>query len=265
MDKEKSPLRTISLGWGVQSFTLAAMTAIGELDPVDFVIHADTQHESQLTYEFAERWTIWLNEHGVNVITVKPDRSNPLDNGYGQTSAPFYTLDTNGNKGQGKRQCTTDWKVIPIRRYISSELKRRNLSKTPGIVEQWIGISLDEYQRMRDNDVKYIVNRWPLIERNMTRRDCEKWLQRHDLDIPPKSSCTFCPYHSASEWRRIKSIQADFDEAVVVDNAIRKIHSPFRKFVHPSMEPLIDIDFRTIEEKGQLSLWNDECYGICGV
>jgi hypothetical protein len=31
----------ISLGWGVQSFTLAAMVALGELPPVDVAIHAD--------------------------------------------------------------------------------------------------------------------------------------------------------------------------------------------------------------------------------
>ena len=33
-------MKIISLGWGVQSFTLAAMVALGELEPVDFAIHA---------------------------------------------------------------------------------------------------------------------------------------------------------------------------------------------------------------------------------
>ena len=50
-------MKAISLGWGVQSFTLAAMSALGELEPVDVAIHADTTHESKLTYEFAARWT----------------------------------------------------------------------------------------------------------------------------------------------------------------------------------------------------------------
>ena len=63
-------MKIISLGWGVQSFTLAAMVALGELEPVDFAIHADTTHESALTYEFASRWTPWLQKRGVVVVVV---------------------------------------------------------------------------------------------------------------------------------------------------------------------------------------------------
>ena len=46
-------MKTISLGWGVQSFTLAAMVALGDLEPVDVAIHADTTHEASGTYAFA--------------------------------------------------------------------------------------------------------------------------------------------------------------------------------------------------------------------
>ncbi len=50
-------MNIISLGWGVQSFTLAAMSALGDLPRIDAAVHADTTHESILTYEFASRWT----------------------------------------------------------------------------------------------------------------------------------------------------------------------------------------------------------------
>lgn len=63
-------MKILSLGWGVQSFTLAAMSALGELEPIDAAIHSDTGYESQLTYEFAKRWTGWLEDHGVKVVTV---------------------------------------------------------------------------------------------------------------------------------------------------------------------------------------------------
>ena len=242
------------------------MSALGELEPVDFAIHGNTTHESQLTYAFARRWEPKLNQLGVKVVTVKPDRADPLDNGYGHQDAPFFTKDTTNNeKGQGKRQCTTQWKIIPMRRYLSAELKRRNLTKTPGVIEQWIGISLDEYQRMHDSDVKYITHRWPLIEKHMTRKDCEMWLLAHNLEVPSRSACTFCPFHNTSEWRRIKRNKADWREAVTVDTAIRKARPPYDLFVHPSRKPLIEVDFRTEQEKGQLSLWDNECAGICGV
>lgn len=253
-------MRIISLGWGVQSFTLAAMSALGELPPVDYAIHADTTHERKFTYQFAKKWTTWLEERGVRIITVNPTHNDPVDNGYGTQDVPYFTLDQRGDKGQGKRQCTTQWKILPMRRYI-----RQSAEITPGFVEQWIGISLDEWQRMKDSDVKYITHKWPLIELKMTRIDCENWLVAHNIEIPPKSSCTFCPFHSSEEWRRIKKIKHDWNEAISVDRAIRKARLPYYLFVHPARKPLEEIDFRTAEEKGQLRLWDQECTGMCGI
>lgn len=248
-------MKVISLGWGVQSFTLAAMVALGELEPVDAAIHADTLHESQLTYEFAERWTGWLEDHGVRIVTVR-NTTNALPDGK-VVDIPAFTQ-TTYTKGQIRRQCTEEWKIDPMRRWLQA-----NRNKQP--VEQWIGISLDEFQRMKDSDVKYISHRWPLIDRHMTRHDCEKWLTAHGIEIPPKSACTFCPFHNTSEWRRIMANEHDRAEAVAVDRAIRKARPPYDLFVHPSRKPLEDVDLRTMEEKGQMSLWDNECSGVCGI
>jgi 3'-phosphoadenosine 5'-phosphosulfate sulfotransferase (PAPS reductase)/FAD synthetase len=248
-------MKVISLGWGVQSFTLAAMVALGELEPVDYAIHADTTHESSLTYDFAKRWAPWLEENGVKVITVV-NRASEL----GQKAVvdiPAFTLSDRGN-GQIRRQCTQDWKIAPMRRWL-----QKNRNGEP--IEQWLGISLDEFQRMKDSDVKYITHRWPLIEMKMTRADCEKWLEAHGLEIPPRSACTFCPYHNTEEWRRIKNNPDDWREAVEVDQAIRKARPPYDLFVHPARKPLEEVDLRTETEKGQLSLWDEECEGVCGI
>ena len=59
------PLRVLSLGWGVQSWTLAAMIALKELPLVDYAVHADTTHEHEGTYAHAAKWTPWLEERGV--------------------------------------------------------------------------------------------------------------------------------------------------------------------------------------------------------
>jgi hypothetical protein len=151
---------------------------------------------------------------------------------------------------------------MPIRRWLQA-----NRNGEP--VEQWIGISLDEFRRMKDSDVKYITHRWPLIERRMTRKDCVEWLKAHDLEVPPKSSCVFCPYHNMAGWRDLKaSGNGDWQKAVEVDEAIRKVRPPYDLFVHPSRKPLSEIDLRTPQEKGQLELWanwDEECSGVCGV
>lgn len=256
-------LKAISLGWGVQSFTLAAMAALGELESVDVAIHADTTHESKLTYEFAARWTPWLEERGVRVVTV----ANPTvrittrittDRAGGKIWIPAFTDTPSRSGGMLRRQCTHRWKIAPMRRWLQA-------NRDGAVVEQWLGISLDEVQRMKDSDVKYCVNRWPLIERRMTRLDCMTWLDRNGIEIPPKSACTFCPFHSTAEWRRIKQTPEDWQEAITVDEAIRKVRPPYDLYVHPARIPLVDVDLRSEQEKGQLSLWDAECSGVCGV
>lgn len=146
-------MKIISLGWGVQSFTLAAMSALGELEPVDFAIHADTTHEFSGTYEFAKCWTPWLEERGVKVVTVKNDVSifQPY-NGIMGIRIPAFSLTEKGDAGVTQRRCTQDWKIANIRRWLQA-----NRNGEP--VEQWLGISLDEFQRMRESDVKYITHR----------------------------------------------------------------------------------------------------------
>ena len=261
-------MKIISLGWGVQSFALAAMSALGDLPPVDAAVHADTGHESSGTYAFAEKWTAWLGERGVKVVTVQGGRAigtpygvveavNGEGNGIG-VMIPAYTDSGKGKAGSLRRQCTNEWKIAPIRRYLQAH---RNGEP----VEMWLGISLDEIQRMKPADVQYIENRWPLVEKHMTRADCVKWLQDHGLEIPPKSACVFCPYHSAKEWRRVRESPEDWQHAVEIDEQIRTMRPSYPLYLHRSLRPLNEIDFRSEEEKGQLSLWDNECEGYCGL
>ena len=251
-------MKAISLGWGVQSFTLAAMSALGDLEPVDVAIHADTTHETSGTYAFAERWTPWLEERGVRVVTVR-DAAQAATVTEFKTDIPAFTDTPGGSGGMLRRQCTGRWKIGPMRKWLQS-----NRDGKP--VEQWLGISLDEFQRMKDSDVKYIAHRWPLIEQRMTRWDCQRYLETHGLEVPPKSACVFCPFHNMAAWREMKATGgADWQKAVEVDEAIRKVRPPYDLFLHPARIPLVDVDLRSEQDKGQLSLWDAECSGICGV
>lgn len=260
-----SNLRILSLGWGVQSFTLAVMAALGEIESVDYAIHADTTHESLLTYQFAEKWTPWLNERGVKIETMKAQNANVI-NGRGDVLIPAF-VDAENMRGIIRRECTWAWKVTPMRQWMSADLERRELKKSPGAIQQLIGISLDEFQRARQSDVKYIENVYPLIDKRMTRADCVRWLESHGLEVPTKSACVFCPFHSTADWRSTKNTPTDWEKAIETDAAIR--HGSCKPgallFIHPSRKPLDEVDFRTAEEKGQLSLWDNECSGICGV
>lgn len=251
-------MKALSLGWGVQSFTLAAMVALGELEPIDVALHADTTHEASGTYEFARLYTPLLEENGVKVVTVSD--AQPLSIiASAKTDIPAFTATDSRNGGMLRRQCTESWKIRPMRKWLQANRQGRS-------IEQWIGISLDEVQRMRDSNVKYIKHRWPLIEKRMTRNDCKNWLERNGFMRPPKSACVFCPFHDRDTWHDMKAHgNSDWQKAVEVDEAIRKVRPPYDLYLHPSRQPLRLVDFSTAEERGQLSLWNEECTGICGV
>ena len=259
----------LSLGWGVQSFTLAAMSALGELPPV-IALHADTTHETAETYAFAERWTPWLLQHGVQVVTVRADVPQLQEGGAALASGVFIPAFTQaritGKAGKLKRQCTQRWKIQPIRRWVRAELQRRKLKPRPGGVEMWLGISLDEAERAKPSRVKYIHTRWPLLERRMRREDCERWLLAHGLEVPTKSACVFCPFRSARNWRALAS--EDWQKAVQVDSVIREARPKHLCYLHRDRKPLAIVDLRTPQERGQLDLLlneQDECSGHCFV
>ena len=107
----------------------------------------------------------------------------------------------------------------------------------------------------------------------MTRAACLKWCAERRYPRPPKSACTtFCPYHDNAMWREMKTSDPEsFADAVMVDNVIRPgMPGPNRPkgeawFLHRDRIPLADVDFSTAEDRGQMTLFNDECEGMCGV
>ena len=265
MPPELSNLTYLSLGWGVQSWTIAAMVALGDLPPVDLAIHADTSYEAAGTYAHAAKWTPWLVERGVKVVTVSPANLDVVRDWSNSRSVmiPAFTQAQDGSHGQVKRQCTHDWKLMPIRRYLRQMIP----NPKPGAVECWQGISLDEWHRMRTSDVQYINNVYPLVEGRMTRRDCITWLLAHDLDVPPKSACVFCPFHSLGHWKTMKAEGGhDWRLAEGVDLAIRNHRPCHELFVHPGRKPLAEA-VRIPEDDGTKQLELDlPCDGgVCFV
>jgi len=240
----ENPLKILSLGWGVQSWTLAAMAALGEIPMPDYAVHADTTHEMQGTYAHAAKWTPWLEEHGIPVVTVQASEKMLATAEWEKypenLGIPAYSIELKtGSEGQIRRECTADWKIMPLRRFARSIIGKTS----PECVEMWMGISLDEWQRMRTADVKYIKNVYPLVDRRRSRAYCIAWLEQHGLDVPPKSACTFCPFHNKDHWKRLKQAGgADWEEAVAVDGLIRNLGrgrgTEFQNFVHPSRIPL---------------------------
>ena len=215
----------LSWGCGVQSTTLAVMSALGDLPPLDTVITADTMFESTETYQMRDWYTAWLRERGVRVEIVTGGDIR-VQGAQEHIHIPFWSSDG----GPLQRQCTYEFKIMPVRRHIR-ELLGYDPSKPPhppaGSVELWLGISLDEHIRATrmESRVKFIDHSFPLLRKRMSRCDCQRYLKDRGLPVPPKSACICCPYRRASEWLRIKQQSPqDWQAAVEFDETNR--HNP---------------------------------------
>lgn len=277
-------MRVISLGAGVQSTTMALMAAHGEIGPMlDAAIFADTGSEPRAVYEHLD----WLCSPNVLPFPVhrvgKPtslheDLLRGTNSGGKRRYAAIPAFLDRGpgeREGLGRRQCTKEYKLEPLvakQRDLLGLVKGQRAPKRV-VMEVWIGISLDEAVRMRPSRQAWAVNRYPLaMEHRMSRHDCLLWLDRRGYPRPPKSACTFCPYRSDEEWRRLKETDAaGWAQAVEVDARIRGTESgyardlKFKPFLHRSLRPLDEVDLSTSEERGQPDLFNNDCEGMCGL
>ena len=262
------------------------MAAHGEIGPrPDAAIFADTKAEPASVY----RWLDWLETeiarlpHPFPIYRVTKgslmDRALEMrvtsdGRKFSKTDIPVFTRNHNGEKGMvPNRSCTLDFKINPIRAK-AKELAGIKRGQTEPTVTQWIGISWDELQRVKESRDKWAVNRWPLIEMKLRRHDCLRWMEAKGYPAPPRSACSFCPFHSDTEWRRLKLEEPEaFAQAVDFDKRLRALKTAtdnFRTtpFLHPSLKPLDEVDFSSLEDRGQMSLWQDfnvECEGMCGV
>lgn len=295
-------LRAISLGAGVQSTTMALLAAHGEIGPMpDCAIFADTGWEPKAVYEHLE-WLMSGNvlPFPVHIVSAGDIRRHLLAAGEGHrwasipafaktvtpagAAVPVLDEDEDGELveigvrrttsetvsiGMIRRQCTTDFKIIPIRRKLRelAGLTRRRSPAYP-VVESWIGISTDEVVRAKPSFEPWQLKRFPLIEARMSRRDCLAWLRRQGYPDPPKSACIGCPFHDNARWRHIRDHDPDaWADAVAVDRTLRTGLRGIRGevFLHRSCVPLELADLSTAADRGQLDLFVNECEGMCGL
>ena len=272
-------LRVLSLGAGVQSSTLALMIEKGEIPMVDCAIFSDVGAEPQKVYDWLEYLKSQLSYpvHTVQWRNLKDDIIAAANGEYKGFTAPYFSknLET-GKKGMLRRQCTADYKIKPVTQKIRQLLgyqKGERVAKETK-VEMVMGISFDEMQRMKTNQIKYIENQYPLVEMQIRRHHCVEWMEKNNYPKPPRSACTFCPFHKNSEWQEIKQNKQEWEEVVMIDKLIREQerhkkniknqHQMDELFLHAARKPIDEIDFRSAEEKGQYSLL-DECEGMCGI
>lgn len=267
-------IRVLNLGAGVQSTTVLLMSCKGILPKLDCAIFADTGWEPDEVYEHLDRLKGFSS---IPIVIVgNPTLRQDEVSGKTRTFLPAFVKGKSEAGGRKLRKCTSEYKIVPIERWIIRELlgiRRNGRRPKQPVVEQWYGISIDEVQRMRSapdiwREFVYPLCGMPkeMLPAPYSRRDCMQWLKENWPYPVPRSACLGCPFHSNAEWRRIKENPKYWADVVEFDKAIR--HSGGIRgevFLHRSLKPLDQVDFSTPEDKGQLNLFNNECQGMCGV
>jgi hypothetical protein len=272
---DEIPIRVLSFGAGVQSSTLLRMMIAGEIQTVQHAVFADTGWEPAAVYEHMKRMrtvaeAAGIQFHVVSAGNIREDALNPTKR---FASMPLHVVNRKGEPAMGRRQCTSEYKLRPL-----VQAQRAIAGLAPGQrckehrITSVIGISWDEVQRMKDPLFPWIRNEYPLVDRRMTRQQCLDWNSRHEHDLPPRSACVGCPFHSDREWRDMKlNDPASWHDAVEFDRTIRADAQVAlrmfegRAFLHSSLLPLDEVDLRTQEDRGQMNLFDMECEGMCGL
>lgn len=295
-------LHVLNLGAGVQSTALYLMSLRRdepEHVPVfDAAVFADTGEEPRAVYDHLQ----WLKSLGGPPIietafgklgddlvrghktvtrkeTAKYRPGEEVKQVYG---IPSFLLASDGSRGLARRKCTAAYKIDPVNRAI----RRRLLGLDPGQaipknvhVYQYFGLSFDEPSRVRkvlerSKSVRWSTARVPLFDLEWDRGDCGSYLREAAPGrTVPRSACTFCPYHSNEEWRRIRDEDPEaWARAIEIDEALRTPGTAASEdlvslqFLHRSCVPLAvaDISEKQTPTDQYLFSFASECEGMCG-
>lgn len=292
-------IEILSLGAGVQSSTLLLMSCDGILPKLRAAIFADTQSEPAAVYRYLDFLESRASTAGIPILrgTAGSLRDDLLEfwhqrksaDGKRYASIPAFVKNPDGTRGMVRRQCTDTYKLEVVERLVRLHIlnlaPRRHWPKV-ATIRQWIGISADEVERRRDSRRPAIVNHYPLLDvlerhdpgklfpRGWTRRDCLDWLTSRGYPRPPRSACTFCPFHSDAEWAAMKANDPEaFADAVRVDRLIREFDRERtasqgdlrgEPYLHSSLIPLDVVEFKPADDRAEGRGMINECFGMCG-
>ena len=275
--RNRKPLVVLSLGAGVQSSVLALMADRGEygLPRPDIAIFADTGWEPQSVYDHLD----WLESQlSFSIVRVKASNLredilkgvNPSGRKF--LEIPAFLVNPDGSHSIAARQCTAEYKLVPIHRELRSRLGIPRGRRAPKgtYVEMWLGISSDEPLRQKPSREEWITNRFPLVEQGFSRAQLLNWFnEKYPNRSLPRSSCIGCPYRSNAEWKQLQENDPkSFQDAVFIDQAIRDV--PVARdaikgeaYLHRSRKPLSEVDFSEVVSYDDLMI--EECEGLCGI
>lgn len=239
-------MRVFSFGGGVQSTAALVLAAQGRIDYKEFYFaNVGNDSENPDTLDYIHNYAMnFAHDNGLKLWELfKIGRDKQVKTLHQRIMANNRTIPIPArlqNGAPGNRTCIVDFKIRIIDKAVKDAGHERY---TVGI-----GFSLDEMHRCRTIEWEETYNgiwkiqEYPLIDLRLNRNACSKIIQDAGLPVPPKSSCYFCPFHSPTEWMRIKRETPDlFAKAVEVEKRLKAKRRTLGKdeiWLHPALVPL---------------------------
>jgi hypothetical protein len=259
-------LHVLSYGGGVQSTAMLVLAARGEIPHRTALfcnVGEDSENPDTLAFvrdyaqPFAKAHDVSFHalrktlRDGTPDTVMQRERRTPHTIGI-----PMYMA----NGAPGNRSCTYAFKIAVVAKWTTQHGATRD---DPAHVA--LGISIDEYQRMKPSRVPHQVSDYPLIDRRLSRADCRAIITDAGLPIPPKSSCWACPFQRTHQWQHLRKRRPDLFDAAVelerMENAKRAALGKDAMYLSSALKPLDE----AIVDTGQLGLFDDDDDGTCDI
>jgi len=201
-----------SFGGGVNSTAmLIGMHERGER--VDLILFADTGGEKPHTYAHVEEMSAWLVAHGMPAIrTVRRTNRAQEPKNLEQDCLDGKMLPS---IAYGFKACSIKYKRDPQDKFCNNYQPCTDVWAAGGKVVKLIGYDADEERRAHIKEDDKHTYRYPLIEWNCGREECEEHIRRAGLKSPMKSACFFCPSSKKKEIYALRRQYPDLAERAV--------------------------------------------------
>lgn len=280
-------MKILSFGAGMQSTALALMSCENAnaaqkgrahpypLVPVyDLVVFCDLGFEPPWVMRQAEFVHQACQDAGLRYEMLYTPLYDDLMQNFGKrrvVSIPWWTLRSDGHKSRMPRNCTLDYKVAQIAKFLRWEVlgyrkgqKLRDEDRKAH--EMHMGFSFEERHRCKESPNPMLTNHFPLVEMELTRADNYAYI----LDVwgldTKASACCFCPFHRNYFFQYLQEHEPfTYGRLVAVDELLRDQtpHPPMDSdlFISRSRKRLADLtpadccDAERFQYRGRM-IWN---------
>lgn len=248
--------KVLSFGAGTQSSHLLEEHLRGNIH-YDAIIMSDTGAEPDFIHQQVEWWkqrqkevgntTPFIITHHTMAGGLEEMLMRYIHTDYQRFQLPIHFASWKDGvlspAGMMGRQCTIDFKIMPVKRLIRQLiLKREGLdpkSRMPKDIAVIIdiGFSTDEIRRAntcQSPQYKYMYLAYPLIEMGESTEDSIRFLRENKFP-DKRSRCYLCPFNcdkSGVEWMEIIQLEPlSFLKACWFDEQLRKIQETGTKYM----------------------------------